>query len=245
MKRLITARTVFIVVMAIFSVVLASQIYIHRRNLAGLTSTIIEYRRASLVPVVYPTNTPAPSKQPQLTYTPAPSPAQKPQNNNEAEPQIIYTDEDAALPWGVAQKVDDVTYTIKVGYDDEMASPQEILTALNQYRAVHEISNLVLDDKLVAYAQSRADYFISIGSTDKHQGFDEFLNNDDGFSQLGYRRLGENSFFGGPLTGTHLIEWVFAQSPGHDANQLDPVWTHVGIGTTSSSVNLVFGSGQI
>jgi uncharacterized protein YkwD len=47
--------------------------------------------------------------------------------------------------------------------------------------------------------------------------------------------------YGGPLNGTHLIEWVFSQSPGHDANQLDNGWSHVGVGVTDTSVNLVFG----
>ena len=43
----------------------------------------------------------------------------------------------------------------------------------------------------------------------------------------------------------HVIEWVFAKSPGHDANQKDPDWTHVGIGVTDSTVNLIFGGSKM
>lgn len=164
---------------------------------------------------------------------------------SESEPTIIYTDPEDALPWGVAQKVDDTTYTIRVGYDDSMASPGEVYDALNAYRRTNGRNDLAWDDRLASYAQSRADYFHSIGSTDKHAGFDSFLENEDGFAKLGFMRLGENSYYGGKLTGTHLIEWVFSQSPGHNANQLDPQWTHVGIGTSEDSANLIFGYGQI
>src|SRR3990167_9209878 len=37
--------------------------------------------------------------------------------------------------WGEAKKIDDHTYTIKIAYDDRMATAMEILQALNNYRA--------------------------------------------------------------------------------------------------------------
>lgn len=147
--------------------------------------------------------------------------------------------------WGQAKKIDDHTYTIRVGYDDRMGTAQEILTALNSYRQASGRGPLAWDDRLASYSQERANNFQSIETTDKHAGFDDYLENQDGFNKLGYSRLGENSYYGGPLYGVHLIEWVFAKSPGHDANQLDPGWTHVGIGVTNNATNLIFGAGRL
>lgn len=147
--------------------------------------------------------------------------------------------------WGVAKEIEEGTYTIKVGSDASMGSPQEVFAALNAYRATNSRSALTWDDGLGKYAQSRADYINSIQTTDKHAGFNHFLEQEDGFNTLGFYRLGENSYYGGPLSGTHVIEWVFAKSPGHDANQKDTDWTHVGIGVTNSTVNLNFGGSKI
>lgn len=154
------------------------------------------------------------------------------------------TSQDSGDPWGVAQKVDEGTYTIKVGEDEFMATPQEVLAALNHYRAVNGSSGLQWDQKLADYAQSRAQTFQGMGTTDKHAGFNAYLEGDGGFEALGYGRLGENSYYGGKLSGTHLIEWVFSQSPGHNKNQLDPQWTDVGIGVTNNAVNLNFGGNK-
>ena len=126
-----------------------------------------------------------------------------------------------------------------------MATPQEVFSALNSYRSVNGASQLSWDDALAGYASGRAQYFASISSTDKHVGFNNFLENENGFDQLGFRRVGENSYYGGKLTGVHLIEWVFAKSPGHNANQLDNTWTHVGIGVTNSSADLIFASEKL
>ncbi len=147
--------------------------------------------------------------------------------------------------WGVAKEIGEGTYTIRVGNDAAMGSPSEILDALNAYRNVSGRGSLTWDDNLGNYAQSRAEYQKSIDSTDKHAGFNNFLENEDGFTKLGFYRLGENSYYGGPLNGVHLIEWVFAKSPGHDANQKSSDWSHVGIGVTDRTVNLVFGGSKM
>lgn len=196
---------------------------------------LTEYRSYTHDPLVQQTPTPP------IPVTPTNTDLQP---QTDPQPTGISAAPQDTLPWGVAQKVDDVTYTIKVGYDEHMTTPEELLAALNQYRAVHSRSALSRDDRLWEYAQGRASYFQSIQGTDKHAGFNSYLENEDGFSKLHFNRVGENSFYGGKLTGTHLIEWVFAKSPGHDANQLDAGWTHVGIGVTESSVNLNFGSGR-
>lgn len=147
--------------------------------------------------------------------------------------------------WGRAKEIGEGTYTIRVGNDAAMGAPQEILAALNSYRNVNGRSTLTWDDTLATYAQSRADYMAKIKTTDKHAGFNNFLKHEDGFSKLGFYRLGENSYYGGSLNGVHLIEWVFAKSPGHDANQKDNVWSHVGIGVTNTTVDLIFGGNKM
>jgi uncharacterized protein YkwD len=179
---------------------------------------------------VKPTTTPIPS--PTITIIPTVVPKKQPQ-----QAPSTSTDKD----WGVAKQVGEHTYTINVGNDDHMTSPQEVFQALNSYRAAKGSSQLSWDDKLAQYSQGRAYQFKNIGTVDSHAGFNSFLENENGFEKMGYMRLGENSYYGGPLNGTHLIEWVFSQSPGHDANQLDNGWSHVGVGVTDTSVNLVFG----
>ena len=147
--------------------------------------------------------------------------------------------------WGEAKKIGEHTYTIKVGEDDRMATPQEVVDSLNTYRSVQGVGNLSVDSKLSEYAQTRADFFRSQGTTDAHAGFSHYLDNEDGFTKLGFYKLGENSYFGGPLYGVHLIEWVFAKSPEHNANQLSPDWSYVGVGTNGTAVNLIFGGSKM
>lgn len=149
-------------------------------------------------------------------------------------------DNENSQEWGVAKKIDEHTYTIKVAYDNKMTSPQEVIDALNSYRAVHGKGSLSYDGRLGDYAQTRVETYKNIGTTDSHAGFEHLINNEDGFSKLGFNSLGENSYYGGPLEASHLIEWAFAQSPGHDANQLGD-WTHVGVGVNETAVNIIFG----
>lgn len=226
----------FALALCLFAVlVLFIQISNQRNAFSKIGKTLIAYRQASLI------ITPAPTRKPEPTPT---------YENDEVikiEPiSKKHTVEPTnSQPWGVAQKVDDVTYTIKVGEDNMMASPQEVLQALNNYRNVNGKSSLTWDDNLASYAQSRAQQFSAISGTDKHAGFDNYLNNENGFAALGFRRIGENSYFGGKLNGVHMIEWVFAKSPGHNANQLDSQWTHVGIGVTDNAANLNFGGERL
>jgi uncharacterized protein YkwD len=176
---------------------------------------------------------PTPTAIPTLSPTPTPTITPQP---TRVPPKPTTTPE-----WGVAKKVDEHTYTIAFQYDSAMTSPGELLTALNNYRTTHGIGSLAWDDKLAGYAQGRAAHFSSIKSTDAHAGFNDFLDNHNGFEELGFYKLGENSYYGGPVSGTHVIEWVFAQSPGHNANQLGTSWSHVGIGVSDTGINLVFG----
>lgn len=158
--------------------------------------------------------------------------------------KVTYHKTDNQEQWGVAKKIGEHTYTIKVGEDARMATSQEVVDALNAYRHAKGVGDLVVDSKLTEYAQSRADFFKSSGTTDAHAGFSHYLDNEDGFTKLGFSRLGENSYYGGPLFGVHLIEWVFGASPEHNANQLDAGWQFVGVGINGTAANLIFGGGK-
>ena len=151
---------------------------------------------------------------------------------------------DDGQPWGVAKQIDAVTWQMKVGEDAKMATPGEILSALNVYRIRYGSQILTWDDKLANYAKSRAVYFNKIKDLDGHKGFQDFLNNQDGFNKLGFNRLGENASFGYRLSGVHLIEWVYAGDDPHNKNQLNNNWNYVGIGVDGTSTALIFGTGR-
>lgn len=175
-----------------------------------------------------------------MTYL-SPTPSTTPTPIPTKPPVILNpTTVESNNEWGVAKQIDEHTYTIKIGYSDTMATSNEIHQSLNNYRQNHGKSSLNWDQTLADYAQTRAELFSSIQKTDSHAGFNSFLENEDGFSKLGANQVGENSYYGGNITGVQAIEWVFAQSPGHDANQLSDQWTHVGIGVSSSGIDLIF-----
>jgi uncharacterized protein YkwD len=148
-------------------------------------------------------------------------------------------------PTGNARKIDDVTWTVDVPKDNKQATSAEILSALNAYRQKKGQSALSWDNSLGDYAQSRATGFSEKNALDGHAGFLDYINNQDGFKKLGFSKLGENSSIGFVNGGTNLIEQVYGQSPGHDENQLSSKWSHVGIGTSGTASNLVFGGGRL
>jgi len=148
-------------------------------------------------------------------------------------------------PWGVAEKINDVTWTMKLGQDKQMGTPMEILDALNKYRNVHGSGPLEWNQKLADYAASRAKYFMENKALDSHKGFEEKLKDEGGFRDLGFWGLGENASFGYRLEAVHLIEWMYAADKPHNDNQLDNSWTHVGIGIDGVSSVLIFGKHKI
>lgn len=115
-----------------------------------------------------------------------------------------------------------------------------VLQALNDYRSKKGIPALSLDQKLTDFAQTRVLYFSSIGKIDNHAGFRDLLNND-GFNKMGFWMLAENSSTGYRGDAVGLIESFYGKSAGHDANQLNPSYTHIGIGVSGLYTNLVFG----
>lgn len=146
--------------------------------------------------------------------------------------------------WGVAHQIDEHTWTMKIGQDDHMGTPQEIYAALNAYRQRNGRGALSWDQQLADYAQSRASTFNGLHTTDKHAGFNEFVTNQDGFSKLGFNGLGENSSYGYLVIGVHLIEWVYAADAPHNDNQLSSNWTHVGVGVSGLGTDLIFGGNK-
>lgn len=146
--------------------------------------------------------------------------------------------------WGVARQVGEHTWTMRVGDDERMATPQEILTALNEYRVRRGSQRLTWDEKLGNYAQGRANYLASIKNVDAHKGFEDFLKNQDGFEKLGFSSLGENISYGYRMEGVHLIEWIYAGDKPHDDNQVDNRWNYVGIGVKDTATAIIFGTGK-
>ena len=167
----------------------------------------------------------------------------KPQIRKVAENTEIVVPLEQLTPeeWGVAKQIDDVTWTIKVGQDEQMGTPKEILAALNVYRNRHAANSLEWDTNLASYAQERAAYFASIKGLDQHKGFIEYTKSEENMRKLGFWGVGENASYGYTLEATHLIEWVFAGDEPHDKNQRDTQWTHVGIGVEGSGVAIIFG----
>jgi len=148
-------------------------------------------------------------------------------------------------PWGVAKQINEVTWTMKVGDDEKMATAKEIFDALNEYRKRYNSQPLTWDSRLGDYAQSRAKYLNSIKAVDKHEGFNNFVEKEDGFNKLGFNALGENISFGYRLNGVHTIEWMYAGDKPHNDNQLNNNWNYVGIGVDGLATCLIFGTAKI
>lgn len=181
------------------------------------------------------------------TPLPTPTTTPLPKTEKQTEEKLVYPKPGKTIPqeWGIAKQIGEHTWTMKVGEDPKMTTVDELFEALNQYRQMHGRGRLEKDDRLMAYAQSRADGFSRAGTTDAHAGFNDFLKNQDGFNKLGFYAVGENSSIGFKLFGVHLTEWVFAGDEPHNNNQLDPSWTHAGVGVSGTATNLIFARSKI
>lgn len=220
------------IVLILWSILLFS---LHKHVLiAEQSDSIFSFQSPSPTPSPTPTATPTPTSTPSPTptNTPTPSPTRTPTPTRLPTPTKI---------WGKSQQIGEYTYTINVEMDPRMATPSEIYEALNSYRQKFNRRALAWDTKLAEFAQTRANTFASLGRTDTHAGFKDYIDNQDGFTKLGMHGLGENSSFGYQLYGVHLIEWVYAGDKPHYDNQLNNNWTHVGVGVNGSATDLVFG----
>lgn len=181
-------------------------------------------------PVKHPTPTNKPTISPSLTPT---------------EKLLLPTPTDFIQEWGVAKQIDDNTWTMKIGEDERIGTPEEIFLALNLYRSRHGSNPLSWNDDLAQYAETRVDHYATIGQTDKHEGFMKFVEEPNNVRGLGFNALGENSSQGFKLNATHLIEWMYAGDEPHNKNQLNPEWTHVGIAVKDTFTELIFGGKKI
>ncbi len=128
---------------------------------------------------------------------------------------------------------------------DNNVSENVFLKALNDYRVKNGKSPLSWDAKLADYAKSRADAYSAQGGLDHHAGFQDFINNQDGFKKLGFNSLGENSGYGHAPDPVFIIEEAYGKSSSHNENQLGSQWSHVGVGISGTATNFIFGGSKL
>jgi uncharacterized protein YkwD len=156
-------------------------------------------------------------------------------------PTPISSSQNKAQQYGKATQIDEHTWTMTLQNDPKEGSAREIFEALNSYRIKMGTTSLIWNDTLSAYATARANEFSQKGALDGHAGFMDLMNHQDGFNKLGFNSLGENSSYGYILSGTRLVEEVYAADSEHNNNQLNSGWTYVGIGVSGTATDLVFG----
>lgn len=157
--------------------------------------------------------------------------------NMPQQPTIV----DDNTPWGTTEKVGEHLYRTYVGNDPRMGTPEEILTALNAYRANHHRSQLQLEPKLCPLAQKRAQDQSNQSGLDSHKGLTEYMNSPNSWQELNVTGIGENASFGYVLSGVHLVEWVFDADEEHRDNQLNPDWNLACAGVYRETVDILFG----
>ncbi|EKD94581.1 MAG: hypothetical protein ACD_26C00031G0004 [uncultured bacterium] len=182
----------------------------------------------NIIKIPTPTETLLPSEKPTSYPTPTIyiTPTTASQNNKE---------------YGVVKQVSKYEYNANFGNDSHMATPNEILTAINNYRNQSGSGSVSWDDGLASWAQSRASLFAT-NDLDQHSGFNAEIESKA--QSLGLKGAGEDSFLGGSLEAVHLVEWTFAQDEPHKAVLLGN-FNVVGIGVASGKngygVDLIFG----
>ena len=146
-----------------------------------------------------------------------------------------------AVPWGTTEKLADHQYRTYVANDPVMGTPDEILTALNNYRQKHRVGQVRSDDNLCKLALWRAQIQNKAGNLDGHKGLIDYMNDQKHWEQLNITAIGENASYGYVLSGVHLIEWVFDSDLEHRENQLHPKWNLACAGTSGVTVDIIFG----
>ena len=227
---------------------ISSYSYLSKKNTKGVVlgamahaESVMTTRLISPVAEITPspTGTPSPTPSPSATPTPIPTATPRTLPKNTPTPNAINPSQ------YTAEKINDVTWRVKnVANDDKMASAQEVFNALNYYRNSHGVSSLLWDNNLSSFAQSRANLFSKNGSLDSHSGFTDYMNND-GFNKSGFNGLGENSaFLSGNMSGERIVKDIFGADGAHDGQQLNPLWTHAGVGVSGVAVNVNFGKNK-
>lgn len=158
---------------------------------------------------------------------------------------------------GVAQSAGSSVQVKKPALTFADISDEEVLAALNDYRAAHGHEPLTEEGHLCSYAQKRVGDLVAYGSLDAHQGFqNDFADNQAPPQLEGYpgTQFGENlayqycrnmttgeSFIA--ETGTSIIEWCFDSSTkGHREAQLSTVFKHACVRHDQGMFVVIFGN---
>jgi uncharacterized protein YkwD len=115
------------------------------------------------------------------------------------------------------------------------------LDALNVYREKNGVRKLAWSSVLADYAHDRAFHYDLDQHLDNHDGFRNLISDPSNYQKMGFTGVAENAAYNVSLDPTILFETVFAGHDSHNAIQLDPRWTHVGIAVNGKSVDVVFG----
>ncbi len=134
---------------------------------------------------------------------------------------------------------------------------EEVVTALNSYRGVHQIGALNIDQNLCTYAEKRANDLAAHGGLDNHEGFRKDFENPenppDSIKAYSGGKIGENlahQFCKNMTTGdsfvadsgTQLIEWCFDSSTkGHREAQLSRDFKNVCVRHAKNMYVVIFG----
>ncbi len=136
-------------------------------------------------------------------------------------------------------------------------SNEEVVTALNTYRAVHGAQALSVNGNLCTYAEKRVADLVAFGTLDNHEGFKndfvdqnnlpEPIKNYDGTKiaeNLAYQHC-KNMTTGDSFiaqTGTALIEWCFDSSTiGHKEAQRNKDFRDVCVRNAQGMFVVIFG----
>jgi len=125
-------------------------------------------------------------------------------------------------------------YVLKNVPNETMSTVDELNTAMNDYRAAHGLPRLNIDEQMCQIAEQRA---IEANEIFSHEKFREHLHAGD-YDFTGFRVMGEN-LFDGSLSGVHIVEYGWDQSPRHRPN-MHRDWTRGCAGIYKSTAAYLF-----
>lgn len=147
------------------------------------------------------------------------------------------------LPTSI-ENIGDNIYRAQFKESSNLASPQEILNEVNNYRNRQGKADLIWHDGLASWAYNRAVYFTEISNVDSHIGYKDQANTKG--NEMGFGVTGEVSAFGLKIDAYTLINDAFSQDDPHRSIILDSEFTYIGIGVATKNnfdygYNLILG----